>query len=113
MLKPFHEKILFSLAIAFVFVILTIPLIFYTTSRIVRPIKELMLQNDKIKARHFDEVTPIKTRIAELIDLSDSLVSMTKSIQAYQEAQAELMDSFIKLIADAIDAKSPYTGGHC
>ena len=46
-------------------------------------------------------------------DLSDSLVSMTKSIQAYQEAQAELMDSFIKLIADAIDAKSPYTGGHC
>jgi HD-GYP domain-containing protein (c-di-GMP phosphodiesterase class II) len=113
MLKPYHEKILYSLAIALIFLILTMPLIFYTTSRIVKPIKVLMLQNDKIKARHFDEVTPIKTRIAELMDLSDSLVSMTKSIQAYQKAQAELMDSFIKLIADAIDAKSPYTGGHC
>ena len=27
--------------------------------------------------------------------------------------QKELLDAFIKLIAGAIDAKSPYTGGHC
>lgn len=27
--------------------------------------------------------------------------------------QKELMESFIKLIASAIDSKSPYTGGHC
>ena len=27
--------------------------------------------------------------------------------------QEELLDAFIKLIAGAIDAKSPYTGGHC
>ncbi|WP_027897305.1 HD domain-containing phosphohydrolase [Zestomonas thermotolerans] len=29
------------------------------------------------------------------------------------EAQRRLLDSIIKLLADAIDAKSPYTGGHC
>lgn len=29
------------------------------------------------------------------------------------EAQKNLMDALIKLIAGAIDAKSPYTGGHC
>lgn len=29
------------------------------------------------------------------------------------EAQKELLESFIKMIAAAIDAKSPYTGGHC
>lgn len=29
------------------------------------------------------------------------------------EAQKEFLDSMIKLIAGAIDAKSPYTGGHC
>lgn len=28
-------------------------------------------------------------------------------------AQRKLLDSFIELIASAIDAKSPYTGGHC
>ncbi len=26
---------------------------------------------------------------------------------------SELLDSFMKLIAEAVDAKSPYTGGHC
>jgi HD-GYP domain-containing protein (c-di-GMP phosphodiesterase class II) len=29
------------------------------------------------------------------------------------EAQKVLMDSLIRLVANAIDAKSPYTGGHC
>lgn len=29
------------------------------------------------------------------------------------DAQEELMDAMIKIIAGAIDAKSPYTGGHC
>jgi len=29
------------------------------------------------------------------------------------EAHKDLLDSFIRLIADAIDKKSPYTGGHC
>ncbi|MEE6442317.1 MULTISPECIES: HD domain-containing phosphohydrolase [Pseudomonas] len=29
------------------------------------------------------------------------------------EAQQCLLDAMIKLLADAIDAKSPYTGGHC
>jgi hypothetical protein len=29
------------------------------------------------------------------------------------EAQQQLLESFIKLIAAAIDSKSPYTGGHC
>ncbi|MBB4268041.1 HD domain-containing phosphohydrolase [Roseospira visakhapatnamensis] len=33
--------------------------------------------------------------------------------QLLLEAQRRLMDSFIELIAGAIDAKSPYTGGHC
>lgn len=37
------------------------------------------------------------------------------SLQNYRliKAQQELMDAFIKVIAGAIDAKSPYTGGHC
>jgi len=38
---------------------------------------------------------------------------MAQSIQAYQKSQADLLDAIIKLIAEAIDAKSPYTGGHC
>ena len=33
--------------------------------------------------------------------------------QQLLEARKALLDAFIKLIAGAIDAKSPYTGGHC
>jgi HD-GYP domain-containing protein (c-di-GMP phosphodiesterase class II) len=33
--------------------------------------------------------------------------------QRLLERQKHLLDSFIQLIAGAIDAKSPYTGGHC
>ncbi|MBK7982437.1 MAG: HAMP domain-containing protein [Candidatus Competibacteraceae bacterium] len=33
--------------------------------------------------------------------------------QRLLQAQKNLFESFIRLLADAIDAKSPYTGGHC
>jgi len=38
---------------------------------------------------------------------------VTLENQSLLEAQRHLLDSFIELIAGAIDAKSPYTGGHC
>lgn len=38
---------------------------------------------------------------------------MARSIQTYEKDQKDLMDSIIKILAEAIDAKSPYTGGHC
>ncbi|MCW8929602.1 MAG: amino acid ABC transporter [Gammaproteobacteria bacterium] len=113
MLNPYFEKIIYSLIIAILFLILSIPLVLYMTSRIVKPIQALMIQNTKIKDRQFSEVIPVKSNIVELSDLSDSLVSMSQSIQAFQKAQQELMDSFIRLIAEAIDSKSAYTGGHC
>ncbi len=43
----------------------------------------------------------------------DSLQQKLKEVQELQIVQKNLMDSFIKLIASAIDAKSSYTGGHC
>lgn len=41
--------------------------------------------------------------------------TLAVSIETRQliEAQKALLDAVIKLMADAIDAKSPYTGGHC
>lgn len=113
MLKPYLENIAYSLLAALLLFIFSIPFVIFATLQIVRPIKALMVENEKITHRHFDEVIKVKTNIIELGQLSDSLVTMSKSIKAYQEAQKELMDSFIRLIADAIDAKSPYTGGHC
>ncbi len=113
MLKPYLEKILYSLGVALLMLVPGIPMVFYATSRIARPVKALMVENEKIRRRRFDEVEPVETNIVELAELSASLVSMSESIHAYQRSQKKLMDSFFRLIADAIDAKSPYTGGHC
>ena len=113
MLSPYLHNIYIAFGAALLALLLSIPLILFATSRIVRPIKALMKENEKIRQRRFDEVRPVKTNIIELIQLSESLVSMSRSIEAYERSLKEMMESFIKLIADAIDAKSPYTGGHC
>ena len=110
---PYKEKIYYALAIALVMLLMFIPLTLYLTDHIVSPIKALMRENEKIKARHFDQVKAVDTNIIELIELSDSQISLSKSIQEYQYQQAALLDAFIMLIADAIDAKSAYTGAHC
>ncbi len=113
LLKPYRDNIRYSLIIAFLLLLLALPIIFLSTNRIVKPIKALILENDKIKNRKFSEVKTIETHIIEFQELSDSQVSMSQSIQTYQKSQEEILDAIIKLIAEAIDAKSPYTGGHC
>ncbi len=70
-------------------------------------------ENKKIKNREFEKVVKVDFYILEVNELSESLFDMSKSIKDYQLSQRELMDSFIKLIATAIDDKSKYTGGHC
>ena len=59
----------------------------------------------------------------ELIAFSDDIQPMVEALasqaavaldnQLLFQAQRELLESFIKLMAEAIDEKSPYTGGHC
>ncbi len=113
LLKPYMKEITNSLYAALIFVLLSIPAAFYLSSVIVKPIRSLMLENEKIKDRDFKKVKSINTSILELHELSNSLVLMSLSIQEYQKAQEKLLDSIIKVLADAIDAKSAYTGGHC
>jgi len=112
-MKPFIEKIYNSFFLSLLILSLTIPLIKYATNILVEPIKRLENENEKIIKRDYDNVNLIETRIKEYNDLSKSLYRMSCSIKDFKEKQEELMDSFIKLIASAIDAKSKYTGGHC
>lgn len=56
---------------------------------------------------------PFSAQIVPLIEALASQAAVAVDNQMLIEAQARLMDSFIQLIAGAIDAKSPYTGGHC
>ncbi|MBF0255382.1 MAG: transporter substrate-binding domain-containing protein [Gammaproteobacteria bacterium] len=113
MLDPFLDKVHISLLVGSLAILLVIPGVFFITRRILRPIRDLMVENHKISERRYTEVALVKTNIREFASLSNSLIDMAGSIKAYEKAQEELMESFIKLIVNAIDAKSPYTGGHC
>ena len=59
------------------------------------------------------EVIAFGTEIQPLIEALASQAAVALDNQQLLEGQKELLDSFIELIASAIDAKSPYTGGHC
>ncbi|CAD5106898.1 HD domain-containing phosphohydrolase [Zestomonas carbonaria] len=52
---------------------------------------------------------PFRTFVEELSGAAAVAIETRQLI----EAQQRLLDAIIKLLADAIDAKSPYTGGHC
>lgn len=59
------------------------------------------------------ESISFSNEIVPMIEALASQAAVALDNQMLVDAQARLMDSFIKLIAGAIDAKSPYTGGHC
>jgi HD-GYP domain-containing protein (c-di-GMP phosphodiesterase class II)/fumarate reductase subunit D len=55
---------------------------------------------------------PSSERLAFAETLSGT-ASVAIETQRLLEARKALLDAFIRLVAGAIDAKSPYTGGHC
>ncbi|MHA1598076.1 MAG: HD domain-containing phosphohydrolase [Alphaproteobacteria bacterium] len=59
------------------------------------------------------DVIRFGTNIQPLVEALTSQAAVALDNQNLIEAQKRLLDSFIAMIAGAIDAKSPYTGGHC
>ncbi|MDA7746424.1 hypothetical protein N8878_03735 [Psychromonas sp.] len=107
------KQIQTSIAISSICLILLLPLAWLFASPIVKPIKALAIETEKVKLRHYEQLQPISSNITEIQELNDSMVDMSQSIESYQAEQKQLMESFIQLIAQAIDDKSPYTAGHC
>jgi HD-GYP domain-containing protein (c-di-GMP phosphodiesterase class II) len=112
LMRPYNEKIYLSIYASFFLLLVFLPVIWYASKVIIDPMKLLEKENHKIQNRKFDDVIPIVSKITEINELSSSIVSMSKSIRDYEEAQKNLMDSFIEVIASAIDAKSKYSAGH-
>ena len=68
-----------------------------------------------INARDPDSgtVKPFSDIDQHLVESLASQAAITITNKSLIDAQKELFDSLIKLIANAIDEKSPYTAGHC
>jgi len=59
------------------------------------------------------QVVPFSEVNQPLIEAVTSQAAVALDNQNLIQAQKILLDSFISVLAGAIDAKSPYTGGHC
>ena len=59
------------------------------------------------------DVVAFSEQIQPLIEALASQAAVALDNVILIEAQENLLDSFITLMARAVDAKSPYTGGHC
>jgi len=66
-----------------------------------------------INAREGEDVVPFQENDKAIIASLSSQAAIAISNRQLLDAQKALLDSFIRVIAGAIDEKSPYTGGHC
>ena len=107
------ERLFHSLAITALVLIGLFPLVWRLGTPLTSSIYALKAKTKKIQAREFDKLKPINTRIKEVSDLSDSISDMVREIQRHEKQQEDFVEAFIRLIAQAIDDKSPYTAGHC
>ena len=57
--------------------------------------------------------TPIEAEQLAFVGTLASLCAGALEVRALTDAQRKLFDAFIQVMAGAIDAKSPHTGGHC
>jgi HD-GYP domain-containing protein (c-di-GMP phosphodiesterase class II) len=72
-----------------------------------------LLELVNTRAPGSDAVTGFSPDMVSYVSAISSQAAITLDNQRLLKAQKDLLDAFIKLIAGAIDAKSPYTGGHC
>ncbi|HEY6081775.1 MAG TPA: HD domain-containing phosphohydrolase [Polyangiaceae bacterium] len=59
------------------------------------------------------EVVPFDAFDQQTVEVLASQAGVSLQNKLLRDAQRDLLESFIKMIASAIDAKSDYTGGHC
>jgi len=93
--------------------LVVIPLALLVSRRISGSLIRLELESAKISRRDFSESAPLDSSIKEIHALIQAFALMKRTIRRLLYQQRKLFDDLTKLIAGAIDAKSPYTGGHC
>ena len=113
LLKPAMEKIKLSIIYTLLGILLLVPMCWIFANPITRPILQLAANAKMISKRDYKNTYKVVSPVVEIRQLADSMTAMMSSIQQHEESEKALLDSFIQLIAQAIDDKSPYTAGHC
>jgi HD-GYP domain-containing protein (c-di-GMP phosphodiesterase class II) len=63
--------------------------------------------------QHRDDADHAEPSFTEFVAKLSGMLAVSIETRQLFDAQKNLLDALVRLLADAIDAKSPYTGGHC
>ncbi|MEQ1517559.1 MAG: HD domain-containing phosphohydrolase, partial [Usitatibacteraceae bacterium] len=63
--------------------------------------------------QHLDDEAHAQPSFSEFVNKLSGVLAVSIETRQLFDAQKLLLDALVRLLADAIDAKSPYTGGHC
>jgi HD-GYP domain-containing protein (c-di-GMP phosphodiesterase class II) len=72
-----------------------------------------VIQLINARVRNAPDVIPFDPEVVPLIESLASQAAVALDNQQLIQAQKNLFDSFMTMMAAAVDAKSAYTGGHC
>lgn len=108
-----NKRVATSVSVTGLLMSLTLPVAWFFGAPIVRPIRKLKVETNKVKQRDYDNVSVLDTPIKEVWELSVAVKDMAAEIKQHEQTHEAFVESFIKLIAQAIDDKSAYTAGHC
>lgn len=109
-----NKTLVITISISFLIIFFTYLFAYFLLKRFfIAPINALKKETKDVANYKFEKIKVVETRIKEFYELSTSMFDMSKSIQEYEKEQRNLIDTFIKILAESIDHKSPYTGGHC
>ena len=109
-LKPYEEKIFNTLLLTiFTLLFIVAPIIFYTIKLIVKPISQLQEENKKIEEGNLSDVKHVDSFMVEISSLSNSLVSMAKSIE---ESKRNLEIKIQERTADLEETKKEVEAMH-
>lgn len=109
-IKRMQQRVFFFSGLV---LLVVLPLTLLVSRKISGSLSLLERESMKIRQRDFSESVPFDSSIREIHSLIKAFALMKSTIRQLLEQQRKLFDDFTKLIAGAIDAKSPYTGGHC
>jgi len=93
--------------------LVVLPLALLVSRKIAGSLTRIEQESIKIRRSDFSASEPFDSSVKEIHSLITAFFLMKSKIRELLERQRKLFDDFTKLIAGAIDAKSPYTGGHC
>lgn len=100
--------------VALIGLAITLPLTWLSAGAMARVLQELVDDSRRIGQLKFSAAkSQLQSSVLEVRELGSAHNSMREALARLVASQNQLLDTLVRTLGDAIDAKSEYTGKHC